>query len=94
MFDYKLSEKQLADEDDSEDEGPSKAKHIKLEKHTKLTITLLDKKYFTFFNKVNEYNKIHNLFNILDMLKILIQLKKVANVIHVKILPEHTFVIC
>ena len=43
MFDYKLTKKQL-EEDDSDEDGPSKAKNIKLDKPKLLTITLLDKK--------------------------------------------------
>jgi hypothetical protein len=46
MFDYKLTKKQLEEDDfsDSDEDGPSKAKNIKLDKPKLLTITLLDKK--------------------------------------------------
>ncbi len=46
MFDYKPSKKQLELDSDSDDDGPSKAKNIKLDtnKLKQMTITLLDKK--------------------------------------------------
>ena len=96
LFDFKLKTSSINEKDESSDEdhGEKKAKYIKLEPKL-MTINLLDKKYclkkcFRYEKSVKE----HFFSNVKDMLKILVQLKNLAIVIHVKILLVLTFAIC